>query len=113
QEHERLAGGVGVVAGERLEAGGRRDVHHGAAAALDHPPYVPRVEVDDGLYLQAELLQLALAVRGREGDVDAEPGVVDQDLDGESAGLDLGGQAVARRRVREVGRDRLGAHAVV
>ena len=37
REHEGLGRGVDGVAGDRLEGGGRGDVDHGAAAAVDHP----------------------------------------------------------------------------
>ncbi len=109
---ERFAGGVGGVAGNRLEAGRRRDVDDRSAATVHHRRQEPRHQVERHFDIQLYEPELALAVSVNEFAVRGEPGSVDQDLD--VAKLTDGPlEGIPCSRFDEVAGERLGAHAVL
>ena len=112
QEHEGLGGGVRGVAGKRLESGRRGHVDDRAAAPLAHARVVAGGEIYHRLDVDADLLELALARSVREPRVDAEAGVVDQDLDGQTQALDALGELVAVGGVGEVRGHHVGSDPV-
>ena len=84
---EDLGGGVGGDVRDGLKAGCRSDNENPPAAALDHAWHKQAREPDDGLAVDADLAQFLLDGALIEGAELAEPGVVDQDVDGQTLAL--------------------------
>ena len=99
---ERLGRRVGGKADERLEGGGRGEVEHGAAAALDHPGDERAAELVQRGDVELDHLALAVLVGLIEAAVLAEPGVVGQPGHVALAPQQLGREGRARLLVAEV-----------
>jgi hypothetical protein len=89
---ERLAGAVHGLVGDRLHPGGGRDDDDAPPPSLDHRGEEGVGERDDGLAVDAHLLDLAVSVELHEASVGAEPGVVDEQVDAEPEVGDLAGK---------------------
>jgi hypothetical protein len=93
-------------------AGGGPDVEDGAATAGHHLLHSARGQVDDGLDVHAHLRYL-VGNRGLRHRADgADTRIVDEDVDGQSAGGDGVEKACASVGVGDVTGDGLDAHGV-
>ena len=101
-EHERLGGAVGRLARERLEGGRRGSVQDGAPVAADHARREDGAQVDHGLDVGPEHVELAGPVGAHDRAHGGESGVVDQDLDAQAEPVDPGRQLAPGRFVGQV-----------
>ena len=111
-QHKRLAGPIAGLPRQRLERSRRGHVEHHAAPSLDHAGQEERAQVDHRLHVRADHGDLPGRVRRMDRADGGHPGVVDQHVDRQRAGGELGGDGAAGLLVGQVGADDLGPDAV-
>src|SRR5580692_872457 len=75
-----FSGGIGGRERDRLKAGSRRDVDDAFLAALEHRGNQRVSQLDNGLVIETQHLDLALKRKRTEFSAKAEAGVVDQQV---------------------------------
>src|SRR6202012_3909292 len=110
--HERLGGGVADLPREGLVARGGSDVEDRAAPARHHLLDRTSAQVDDGFDVDAHLGDLGVDGRLRHRPDGAHAGVVDQDVGGQPAPVDLVEETGPSGGIRDVAGDYLDADAV-
>lgn len=88
-EDEGFGGVVGVEEGPGDPRGGGSDVEDAALSALDHGWEEKAAELEEGDDVDMEELDLGLEIGLCEGAVDAEAGVIDEDVNGDGFGSEF------------------------
>ena len=104
-EHESLAGIVGRHERSGHEAGHRGDVEDASLLALQHARQEQVGQLDQGSHVDVDHFELGPDVQLCEGSAPAEPGVVDQKIEGAARGLHLVGDEPSGRGRRQIGCD--------